>query len=158
MENKTLITGFPRIGEHRELKKALEARWSGALSADELQKTASSIREKHWLLQKEKGIDLISCNDFSLYDNMLDTIVMLNALPERFRGIEDPMERYFAMARGADGIPAMEMTKWFNTNYHYIVPELDDQTEFSLDSSKIFGEYIQALKTGIPARSILSVP
>ncbi len=149
MKTKTLITGFPRIGENRELKKALENCWNGKISPAELNITASELKRKHWLLQKEAGIDLISCNDFSLYDNMLDTIVMLNAIPQRFRNIQDETERYFAMARGTDKAPAMEMTKWFNTNYHYIVPELCRSMKFTLNASKIISEYKSATGLGI---------
>jgi 5-methyltetrahydropteroyltriglutamate--homocysteine methyltransferase len=149
MTCKTLITGFPRIGEHRELKKALESYWAGKSSIEDLQKTASELKKKHWLYQKNRGINFISCNDFSFYDNMLDTAVMLNAIPERFKKIDDNIERYFAMARGSDLAVAMEMTKWFNTNYHYIVPELSESIQFNLDSSKIISEYNEAKTIGI---------
>jgi len=149
MKMKTLITGFPRIGENRELKSALESFWSGKTTEAELNITASELKRKQWKLQQDKGIDLISCNDFSLYDNMLDTIVMLNAIPERFRKISDDTARYFAMARGTGDAPAMEMTKWFNTNYHYIVPELDSSIDFSLNASKILSDYKGATGTGI---------
>ena len=149
MTFKTLITGFPRIGSQRELKKALEGYWAGKSSIEYLQKIASELRKKNWLYQKNKGIDLISCNDFSFYDNMLDTAFMLNAIPERFEKINDKTELYFAMARGNDSALAMEMTKWFNTNYHYIVPELSENTQFSLDSSKLIAEYNEAKTIGI---------
>ncbi|MDR1195977.1 MAG: 5-methyltetrahydropteroyltriglutamate--homocysteine S-methyltransferase, partial [Endomicrobium sp.] len=149
MSIKTLVTGFPRIGEQRELKKALESYWSGKITPSQLQETASKIRETNWICQKNSGIDLVSVNDFSLYDNMLDTAVMLNAVPERFRHIENELDRYFAMARGTNEIPALEMTKWFNTIYHYIVPELDGNMKFSLNSSKIISEYKEAKKLGI---------
>ena len=149
MTFKTLITGFPRIGSQRELKKALESYWAGKSSIEDLQKIASELRKKNWLYQKNKGIDLISCNDFSFYDNMLDTAFMLNAIPERFEKINDKTELYFAMARGNDSALAMEMTKWFNTNYHYIVPELSENTQFSLDSSKLIAEYNEAKTIGI---------
>jgi 5-methyltetrahydropteroyltriglutamate--homocysteine methyltransferase len=133
---KTLINGFPRIGENRELKRALESYWARRAPFKEVEETARGLRKKHWLLQKEAGIDFISSNDFSLYDNMLDTAVMLGAIPERFAGIGDTNERYFAMARGNGGAAAMEMTKWFNTNYHYIVPELSGDLVFQLDGEK----------------------
>ena len=100
MISKTMITGFPRIGENRDLKKALEGYWSSKTTFEELENAAQELRKKHWLEQKNKGIEYISSNDFSYYDNMLDTSVMLNAIPERFRNIEDDAERYFAMARG----------------------------------------------------------
>ena len=149
MNQQTAVTGFPRIGKKRELKKALENYWAGKTSVEELQKTSSDLRKKQWLVQKEKGIDFISCNDFSLYDIMLDTAVMLNAVPERFRDISDKTERYFAMARGSDSAAAMEMTKWFNTNYHYLVPELNRTIRFRLDASKIISEYNEAKELGI---------
>jgi len=149
MTFKTLITGFPRIGSQRELKKALESYWAGKSSIEDLHKIASELRKKNWLYQKNKGIDLISCNDFSFYDNMLDTAFMLKAIPKRFEKINDKTELYFAMARGNDSALAMEMTKWFNTNYHYIVPELSENTQFSLDSSKLIAEYNEAKTIGI---------
>lgn len=149
MSLKTNVIGYPRIGADRELKKALEAYWSGKIGLDELQKTSSALRAEHWTCQKEAGIDLISCNDFSWYDNMLDTAVMLNAVPSRFRKIKDKTGRYFAMARGTEDSAAMEMTKWFNTNYHYIMPELSDSDSYRLDSSKIVKEYNEARALGI---------
>lgn len=152
MNNKTLITGFPRMGEKRELKKALENYWTQKSSINELEATAFELKKKHWLFQKEKGISFISSNDFSYYDNMLDTIVMLNAVPERFTGSQDKTGQYFSMARGNDSSIAMEMTKWFNTNYHYIVPELDDEIQFDLNASKIVSEYIEAKKIGVKTK------
>lgn len=152
MTTQTLITGFPRIGEKRELKKALEAYWSGQSSVEELQYVAYELRKKHWLYQEYQGIDFISCNDFSFYDHMLDTAVMLNAIPERFAQISNPVEQYFSMARGNETAVAMEMTKWFNTNYHYIVPELSEQTSFKLNASKIFSEYQEAKALGIHSK------
>lgn len=150
MENfKTTVVGFPRIGEKRELKRALEAYWSGKSGFDEVEKISAQLRARHWNCQKEAGVELISCNDFSWYDNMLDTAVMLGAIPERFRGIEDKNERYFAMARGNKECVAMEMTKWFNTNYHYIMPELSSADHYSLDISKIYNEYCEAKALGI---------
>jgi len=152
MEIKTSITGFPRIGEQRELKKALENFWTGKISLSELEKTSHELKIRHWNYQKESGIDLISSNDFSWYDNMLDTAVMLNAIPERFRSITDETERYFTMARGNKDCVAMEMTKWFNTNYHYIVPELSSKDEYSLNATKILDEYKEAKEIGIKTK------
>ena len=149
MKFKTTVTGFPRIGENRELKKALEQFWAGKISLQSLQQISSDLRKRHWLLQLEKGIDLISCNDFSWYDQMLDTAVMVNAIPPRFQSIEDGTTRYFAMARGSGTAVAMGMTKWFNTNYHYIVPELDGSTRFDLNADKIVSEYREAQSLGI---------
>ena len=152
MTNKTMITGFPRIGENRELKKQLESYWSNKTTFEELENVARKLRKKHWLEQKNRGIDFISSNDFSYYDNMLDTAVMLNAIPTRFRNIKDNAERYFAMARGNATAVAMEMTKWFNTNYHYIVPEFDDSIEFQLNPEKIINEYQEAREIGIKTK------
>ncbi|MDR2313795.1 MAG: 5-methyltetrahydropteroyltriglutamate--homocysteine S-methyltransferase [Spirochaetaceae bacterium] len=152
MAVKTLITGFPRIGEQRELKKVLEKYWAHEAPFDEVEAAARTLRKNHWRLQKDAGIDFISSNDFSLYDNMLDTIVMLNAVPERFAGIRDKQEQYFAMARGSGKAAAMEMTKWFNTNYHFIVPELCGGMDFRLDPAKIKSEYREAKDLGVAAK------
>lgn len=157
MSAKNYIVGFPRIGEQRELKKALESFWAKNSSFEEVEKVASKLKKRHWGYQKEAGIDLISSNDFSLYDNMLDTAVMLNAIPERFRGLKGE-ELYFSMARGNKDAVAMEMTKWFNTNYHYIVPELRGDDEFSLDPSKILNEYKEAKEFGIKTKINLIGP
>ena len=144
----SFVVGFPRIGEKRELKFALENFWSGKSDFSEVEKVAKDLRNRHWLYQKDAGIDLISVNDFSLYDNMLDTAVMLGAIPARFRGLEGE-DLYFSMARGNKDAVAMEMTKWFNTNYHYIVPELSTNDNYKLDASKIIKEYKEAKELGI---------
>jgi len=149
---KTYVVGFPRIGEKRELKKALEGFWGGSIGLGSLLETSKELRKRHWLYQRDAGIDFISSNDFSLYDNMLDTAVMLNAVPDRFAAIPDGHLRYFAMARGTQEAVAMEMTKWFNTNYHYIVPELSADKKFSLNPIKITGEYREAKKLGIKTK------
>jgi 5-methyltetrahydropteroyltriglutamate--homocysteine methyltransferase len=145
---KNYTIGFPRIGEQRELKFALEAFWSGKAPFSEVEDVARTLRLRHWEYQKAAGIDLVSVNDFSLYDNMLDTAVMLGAIPQRFRDISDPTERYFAMARGTGDAFAMEMTKWFNTNYHYIVPELSRDDTYRLDSGNVIGAYQEAVTAG----------
>jgi len=152
--------GFPRIGSHRELKQALESYWSGGTGADVLLRTAQTLRARHWFTQQKAGIDHIPSNDFSLYDQMLDTIAMLGAVPPRFGhvGGEVPLDLYFAMARGRSDSPAMEMTKWFDTNYHYIVPELTAQTEFCLSSHKAVEEYKEAKFLGIATRPVLIGP
>ncbi|MDR2783325.1 MAG: 5-methyltetrahydropteroyltriglutamate--homocysteine S-methyltransferase, partial [Treponema sp.] len=152
MTIKAHINGFPRIGENRELKKALENYWARKVPFDEVEAVARALRKKHWRLQKDAGIDFISSNDFSLYDNMLDTMALLNAVPERFAGIADKNERYFAMARGNGESAAMEMTKWFNTNYHFIVPELSDDMVFQLDPAKIVSEYREAKDMGLATK------
>ncbi len=145
---KNWVTGFPRIGEQRELKKALEAYWSGKSDFDSVISTAKELKKRHWNYQKEVGIGYISCNDFSLYDTMLDMAVTLGAIPQRFRHLKNE-ERYFAMARGTQDAIAMEMTKWFNTNYHYIVPELSPADDYKLDATKIVNEYKEAKSAGI---------
>jgi 5-methyltetrahydropteroyltriglutamate--homocysteine methyltransferase len=142
--------GFPRIGAQRELKKALEEYWAGKLDARQLDAVAKTIRLYNWKLQKDAGIDLIPSNDFSLYDHMLDATTAFGAIPERFvnAGLS-PLDTYFAMARGATGTAACAMTKWFDTNYHYIVPELASDTKFKLSSSKAVDEFREAKNAGI---------
>jgi 5-methyltetrahydropteroyltriglutamate--homocysteine methyltransferase len=158
--------GFPRIGLHRELKKALEAFWSGKTDEKELLSVGQVLRANHWVLQKRIGINHIPSNDFSFYDHVLDTIAMVGAVPRRYVWREpqiDP-ETYFAMARGTaqkgatSGVPAMEMTKWFDTNYHYIVPEFTKDQEFSLGSQKPVSEFLEAKSLGIHTRPVLLGP
>ncbi len=155
--NKNYIVGFPRIGEQRELKKALEAFWAGEIAFSEVERVASMLKERHWRYQKEAEVDFIASNDFSLYDNMLDTAVMLGAIPERFRALENETQ-YFAMARGDNNRVAMEMTKWFNTNYHYIVPELSLDDEYKLNATKLLSEYKEAKALGIKTKINLIGP
>ena len=152
--------GFPRIGSHRELKAALESYWSGSSTAEDLARTAASLRARHWVLQQKAGMDHIPSNDFSLYDQMLDTIAMLGAVPPRFgdhRG-QVGLDLIFAMARGRQDAPAMEMTKWFDTNYHYIVPELTADTSFALATDKAVYEFKEAKFLGITTRPVLIGP
>ena len=146
---KNWVIGFPRIGEQRELKKALESYWSGNIEAEELLNVASILKKRHWNYQKKASIDYISSNDFSLYDNMLDMSITIGAIPKRFQDIKEPLKRYFAMARGDEKRVAMSMTKWLNTNYHYIVPELSKDDSYKLNISKIKDEYFEAKKEGI---------
>ena len=155
--SKNYIIGFPRIGEQRELKKALEAFWSGKTAFTEVETVASELKARHWNYQKDAGIDFISSNDFSLYDNMLDTAILLGAVPKRFRGLTDE-ELYFSMARGNNTAVAMEMTKWFNTNYHYIVPELCLKDSYTLNATKIVKEYKEAKALGITTKINLIGP
>ena len=157
MSKHNYATGFPRIGEQRELKKVLEKFWAKEVDFSEVEKVASELKVKHWNYQKEAGIDFISSNDFSLYDNVLDTAVMLGAIPKRFRGLENEA-LYFAMARGNKDAVTMEMTKWFNTNYHYIVPELSKEDSYRLDAGKILGEYQEAKALGITTKINLIGP
>ena len=146
--SKNYVIGFPRIGEKRELKKVLEDYWAKKVDFSEVKYVAENLRKRHWTYQKEAKIDFIASNDFSLYDNMLDTTVLLGAIPKRFQHLKDE-ELYFAMARGNQDCVAMEMTKWFNTNYHYIVPEISKDTTFKLNSKKVIKEYKEALELGI---------
>lgn len=162
----TIVTnlGFPRIGARRELKQALEAHWRGETTADELQAQAARLRERHWNLQREAGVDVPPSNDFSLYDHVLDAAFGFDAIPERYRSLlqPDPLAAYFAMARGRqrDGIdvPALEMTKWFDTNYHYLVPELHAGQQFALRGRKAVDEFRQASALGIQTRPVLLGP
>src|SRR5256714_1819681 len=145
------IHGFPRIGPNRELKFATEGYWRGETSADELRDTARWIRRANWELMRDAGIDLIPSNDFSLYDQMLDTAQLVGAVPPG-------LDAYFAAARGSDDRPALEMTKWFDTNYHYIVPELGPDTRLELGSTKPFDEYAEAKALGIETKPVLIGP
>src|SRR5919198_4291514 len=149
------VHGFPRIGRRRELKFATEGYWAGEASQDELADAARAIRRENWALMREAGIDLIPSGDFSLYDHVLDVTALVGAVPERFREAEDP---YFAMARGTEDAPAMEMTKWFDTNYHFIVPELAPETSFELSDTKPFDEYLEARELGIQTKPVLVGP
>jgi 5-methyltetrahydropteroyltriglutamate--homocysteine methyltransferase len=155
--SKNYVIGFPRIGEQRELKKVLENYWSKKCDYNKVQEIAKKLKQKHWSIQKNSGVDFISSNDFSLYDNILDTAVMLDAIPKRFRSLKDE-EQYFAMARGTKDSVAMEMTKWFNTNYHYIVPELSLEDEYKLNASDIINEYNEAKELGIKTKINLIGP
>ena len=137
---KSYVTGFPRIGEQRELKKALESYWAGKCDYDALERVAAELKDRHIKYQLDAWSGLISVNDFSYYDLMLDTSVLFGVIPQRFAALS-AHEQYFAMARGSKDAVAMEMTKWFNTNYQYIVPEISAYTEFSLNPSKILSEY-----------------
>ena len=157
---KSANLGFPRIGADRELKKTVEAFWKGNVTESELLEKAAELRKVHWQLQKDAGIDYIPSNDFSLYDQMLDTTAMLGAVPERygFSGGAVDLATYFAMARGNSSVHAMEMTKWFDTNYHYIVPEFESGQSFSLSSAKVIDEYKEAKALGIETRPVLIGP
>ncbi|MDN5106916.1 5-methyltetrahydropteroyltriglutamate--homocysteine S-methyltransferase [Aliarcobacter butzleri] len=149
--SKNYVIGFPRIGEKRELKKVLEQYWSKQTDFNEVKYVASQLKKRHWNYQKDAKIDFIASNDFSYYDNMLDTTILLGAIPQRFQNLKDE-ELYFAMARGNETSVAMEMTKWFNTNYHYIVPEISKDTKFALNSKKVIEEYKEALELGIKTK------
>lgn len=169
---RTHNLGFPRIGARRELKRALESAWAGRSGPGELIQTAKAIRAQNWQIQKAAGIDLIPSNDFSLYDHMLDTCALVGAIPERFHwnGSKVDPDIYFAMARGVAGktskaecaernpAAALEMTKWFDNNYHYLVPELGPEQEFKLSDTKPFAEFAEALTLGIRTVPVLVGP
>ena len=159
------VSGFPRLGAQRELKLATEGYWSGQRSREELLETARDLRAANWKRQREAGIDLIPSNDFSFYDQVLDTIALVGAVPERYawdEGSDVDLDTYFAMARGRQGdgidVTAMEMTKWFDTNYHYIVPELERGMKFKLSSRKPFEQYEEAKALRIETKPVLIGP
>jgi 5-methyltetrahydropteroyltriglutamate--homocysteine methyltransferase len=156
--------GFPPLGAGRELKRATEGYWSGKVSRDELLRTGAELRARHWRLQREAGLDLVPSNDFSYYDRVLDTCALVGAVPERYGWAGGPvdLDTYFAMARGAqrDGrdVTAMEMTKWFDTNYHYLVPEFAPGQTFRLSSTKPIDEFLEAKALGIHTKPVLIGP
>ena len=160
---KTSVIGFPRIGKNRELKFASEKYFKKEISEAELLSVAREIRKGNWLSQKNANVSFISSNDFSFYDNVLDTAVLLNVIPKRYRDLGlSGIDTYFAMARGYQGdkgnVKALAMKKWFNTNYHYIVPEIDDDTEISLSGNKPVDEYLEAKALGIETKTALIGP
>ena len=159
----TSIIGFPRIGEHRELKFATEKYFRKEISAEDLQATAKELRAKHWRLAQERGVDQIPSNDFSLYDTFLDTAVLFNIVPEQVQAIDlSELDKYFALARGYQGekgdVRALPMKKWFNTNYHYIVPKFEANTQVKLAGHKLFDEFQEAKDLGIHTRPVLVGP
>ena len=156
--------GFPHLGAARELKRATEGYWSGKVSLPDLLKTGAELRARHWRLQQDAGIDLIPSNDFSYYDRMLDTCALVGAVPKRYGWAGGPVDidAYFAMARGVQSggrdVTAMEMTKWFDTNYHYLVPEFEPGQAFRLSSSKPVDEFQEAKALGIHTKPVLIGP
>ncbi|XAH25954.1 5-methyltetrahydropteroyltriglutamate--homocysteine S-methyltransferase [Xylophilus sp. GW821-FHT01B05] len=175
---QTHTLGFPRMGARRELKFALERHWRGDSSAAELEATAAQLREQHWQVQRDAGLDLVAVGDFALYDHVAHHIQLLGCEPARFgfSGAEPELARYFAMARGVaaapaqecshgcshgastEGQPALEMTKWFDTNYHYLVPEFTSATRFGVASERLFEEAAQAQRAGHAAKAVLLGP
>ena len=148
---KTTVLGYPRIGARRELKFATEDYWAGRADADALAKTGAELRAAVWNELRDAGVDAIPSNTFSYYDQVLDTSVLVDAVPDRYRHLTG-FDRYFAMARGVQDVPPLEMTKWFDTNYHYIVPELGPDTRFRLAdgaAAKPLAEYREAKALGI---------
>lgn len=155
---RTANLGFPRMGRQRELKFALEGYWTGQRTEADLLQVARDLRARHWRLQQAAGIDIIPSNDFSLYDQVLDALVLVGATPARF-GLEPvTLERYFAMARNSREQTAMEMTKWFDTNYHYLVPEWSAELSFEVDTRKLLGELRQARALNLETRPVLLGP
>ncbi|MBH9971886.1 5-methyltetrahydropteroyltriglutamate--homocysteine S-methyltransferase [Bifidobacterium sp. W8109] len=159
----TSVSGFPRIGAHRELKRAIEGYWKGERNLDEVRRTAADLRSRHWQLQQEAGVDLIPVNDFSYYDQVLDTSILLGVVPERYRNLGlGPEDTLFAMGRGYQGeqgdVTALPMKKWFTTNYHYLVPEIDQDTRIALEGDKPFKEFQEAREQGIAAKPVLIGP
>jgi 5-methyltetrahydropteroyltriglutamate--homocysteine methyltransferase len=152
------VTGSPRIGPKRELKRATEGYWAGRTSRPELESVAATLRRDMWSGLAAAGLDSVPVNTFSYYDQILDTAVLLGALPARAAKVSDDLDRYFALARGNKDIAPMEMTKWFDTNYHYLVPEIEPATKFALNPAKVLSELKEALELGIPARPVVVGP
>ncbi len=157
---KNSIISYPRIGANRELKFAIEKYFKAQSSKEELLETAKNLRARHWKDIENAGIDFIPSNDFSLYDNILDTAVLFNIIPKRYKDLNlDPLDEYFAQSRGYQGkngdTIALAMKKWFNTNYHYLVPECDDASIIALNGDKIFKEYLEAKELGIETKPVL---
>ena len=157
---QTSVIEFPRIGTLRELKFASEKYFRKEIQASELLDTAKTLRAIHWNTQKDAGIDHISSNDFSHYDLMLDTAVLLGIVPKRYKDLNlSDLDTYFAMARGYQGecgdVKALAMKKWFNTNYHYIVPEVEDDTEIKISGNKLWDEYTEAKELGIETKPVV---
>lgn len=160
----TSVQGFPRIGANRELKKVIERYWKKDATLEEVRQVAKDLRKKHWKIQKESGIELIPSNDFSYYDQMLDTAILLGAVPERYKNLEfeNAEDTLFAIARGYQGergdVTALPMKKWFTTNYHYIVPEVENPQDLHLSGTKPFDEFNEAKALGIETKPVLIGP
>ena len=157
---KTAVIGFPRIGALRELKFSSEKHFRNEITEEELLETGRTLRKTHWKIQKEAGIDFISCNDFSYYDGILDAAVMCGIIPKRYQELNlSELDTYFAMARGYQGeagdVKALAMKKWFNTNYHYIVPEVEDDAVVSFSGKKLLSEFEEAKELGILAKPVV---
>ncbi|MFE7180735.1 5-methyltetrahydropteroyltriglutamate--homocysteine S-methyltransferase [Streptomyces erythrochromogenes] len=157
---RATVYGYPRQGQNRELKKAVEGYWKGRVTADALRQTAADLRRANWQQLTDAGITEVPTGDFSYYDHVLDTSVMVGAAPERHRAAveADALDGYFAMARGTQDVAPLEMTKWFDTNYHYLVPELGPDTVFTADSTQQVSELKEALALGHAARPVLVGP
>ena len=157
---RTSIIGHPRVGSLRELKFATEKYFRREISEEQLQNVAKEIRKNAWIAQKNSGLDFIPSNDFSFYDHMLDTAVLFNIIPERYKDLKlSFLDTYFAMARGYQGeagdVKALAMKKWFNTNYHYMVPEISDDIEIKLVGTKPFDEFLEAKEYGVTTKPVV---
>ncbi|KAG1783239.1 cobalamin-independent synthase [Suillus placidus] len=157
------VLGFPRIGANREVKKAVEAYWGGKLSAEDLIKAAADVKKSSWTSLKERGVDLIPSGEFSLYDHVLDHSAAFNAIPKRYQGLGlSALDVFFAMGRGRQAggvdVPACEMKKWFDSNYHFVVPELSEETDFKLLYNKALTEYKEAKEAGVVTRPVVLGP
>ncbi|MGC0417400.1 5-methyltetrahydropteroyltriglutamate--homocysteine S-methyltransferase [Embleya sp. AB8] len=157
---RATVYGYPRQGPHRELKKAVEGYWAGRIDADALRAASVELRRANWRRLADAGIHEVPTGDFSLYDHVLDTTVLVGAIPTRHRAAvdADALAGYFAMARGTRDVAPLEMTKWFDTNYHYLVPELGPDTTFSANSAKPVTEFAEAVALGLTARPVLVGP
>ncbi|RUS30960.1 5-methyltetrahydropteroyltriglutamate-homocysteine S-methyltransferase [Jimgerdemannia flammicorona] len=160
--------GFPYVGPHRELKKLVESFWASKSSKSDLLAGARQLRENHWRVQKEQGIDQVPVGDFTLYDRVLDTACNFGVVPKRYHDIPDRLEQYFAMGRGLQksatdtspkiDVPAMEMKKWFDTNYHFIVPEFEQHQKFTLQEVSVVNDFIEAKALGFTPRPVVLGP
>ncbi|MEV6432933.1 5-methyltetrahydropteroyltriglutamate--homocysteine S-methyltransferase [Nocardia sp. NPDC051463] len=152
------VLGLPRVGPHRELKRATESYWAGRIDAEQLHAVARDLRRTQLTELQAAGLDSIPVGTFSYYDQVLDTATLLGALPPRVAGIADPLDRYFAAARGTDTVEPLEMTKWFDTNYHYLVPEIGADTAFALHPEQLLEQLHEALDLGTQARPVVIGP
>ncbi|KAK2466298.1 hypothetical protein APHAL10511_001940 [Amanita phalloides] len=157
------VLGFPRIGANREVKKAVESYWAGKISADDLTKAAAEVKKESWTSVKSRGVNFIPSGEFSLYDHVLDHSAAFNVIPRRYVGLGlSPLDVYFAMGRGRQAgdvdVPASEMKKWFDSNYHYVVPEFSEETDFKLNFNKALEEYREAQASGITTRPVILGP
>src|SRR5262249_43014446 len=156
---RTAVLGLPRVGPQRELKFALESHWAGQTGADELQATARTLRTDAWKRARLAGLDVVPSGDFSLYDHVLDTAWALGAIPERFGELDRTgLASYFALARGSAGARPLEMTKWFDTNYHYLVPELRAGQAFELRAEHWTEPLRESAALGIRTRPVVLGP
>ena len=153
------ILGFPRIGARRELKVAVEAYWKKAVDKAALNETARDLRKRHWALQKAAGLDFVTVGDFAFYDHLHNVTALVSAAPKRF-AFDAPvdLDGYFAMARGTPAQPALAMKKWFDTNYHYLVPEIGAETRFSLNREWLLPEVREAQALGHQVKVVLPGP